>query len=125
MDLDYAAARELFEAEVIGFGTYKDFVEGLDALETGQWRSIWPSIEGFEFELSSLRTVMAEDRKSATAMLTWTSTGIAEGGSRYARPGRATVVLRRRAIDADWRGAHTHFSLFPGERKLSFGVGDR
>jgi len=41
-------ARDLFHADVIGFGTWMDLVEGRDELEARQWRSIWGTIiDGF------------------------------------------------------------------------------
>jgi ketosteroid isomerase-like protein len=45
------------------------------------------------------------------AVVGWTSIGFAEDGQRFARPGRATVVLRRESVDGSWLGIHTHFSL--------------
>ena len=57
----------------------------------------------------------------AVLVAPWTSTGIAEDGSRFDRPGRATIVVRRTATDAAWFGVHTHFSLARGVPQQSFG----
>ena len=119
--LDFARARALFEPDVVGMGTFKDLVEGIDALEAGQWRSIWPTIEDFAFDLDSLRVIGSPDGRMAVAMIGWDSTGLTQDGERYDRPGRATVVLARSGPGSPWKGVHTHFSLLPGERKLSFG----
>lgn len=119
--VDYDAARPLFSPDVLGFGTWKDTVAGLDPLIEAQWRNVWPTIRDFRFELDSLRCLVAADRLSATALLTWSSTGIGEDGRPFDRPGRATVALRRAELGAPWRGEHTHFSLYPGTPKRSYG----
>jgi hypothetical protein len=41
----------------------------------------------------------------------WTSIGIDAVGNRFDRPGRATIVLERKALAEPWVGTHTHFSL--------------
>ena len=38
---EFTEARDLVGAEALGFGTWMDYVEGLDNLEAKQWRSIW------------------------------------------------------------------------------------
>lgn len=121
-NVDFESARALFDESVVGFGTYKDLVHGLDNLETGQWRNIWPTIADFAFDLDSLEVIVSTDGSQASAVIFWDSTGFHEDGSRYDRPGRATVVLKQ--IDGEWRGVHTHFSLRPAEKKLSFGRSD-
>lgn len=118
--VDFESARALFDPSVVGFGTFKDVVHGLDALESGQWRSIWPAIEGFHFDLDSLQVLPSPDGRMAVALITWDSRGIAQDGSRFPRPGRATVVLRR-DDDGAWKGLHTHLSVFPAEQKTTFG----
>ena len=119
--VDMQAAKALFHEDVVGFGTYMDWVDGLDRLAAEQWSSIWPTIEDFVFELDTLRVLYSPDRRQATAMILWNSTGISESGERYERPGRATVVLVRSSIDEPWKGIHTHLSVFPRQQKLSFG----
>ncbi|MBI3635812.1 MAG: VOC family protein, partial [Candidatus Rokubacteria bacterium] len=39
--VDFAGGRALCAPDVFGFGTYAEFVDGLDAVEAGQWRHIW------------------------------------------------------------------------------------
>lgn len=119
--VDFASARPLFDDGVIGFGTFMDTVVGLDNLERGQWRSIWPTIEDFRFNLDSLKCVVAPERLMAMGAITWNSTGIAENGERFDRPGRATVVFARADTAQPWRGVHTHFSLNPGTPQRSYG----
>lgn len=119
--VDFAGARDLFDTDVIGFGTFMDTVTGLDNLEQRQWRSIWPTIRDFRFNLDSLKSVVSDDRLLAVAAITWSSTGIGEDGTPFDRPGRATVGLVRTAPNAPWRGMHTHFSLNPGTPQTSYG----
>jgi ketosteroid isomerase-like protein len=104
-------ARQRFAPDVVAFGTYADTVRGLDQLYADQWSRIWPAIEDFRFELDALDVIVSPDRLLAVAVVPWTSTGQDAVGSRFARPGRATVVLRRASLDAPWLGIHTHFSL--------------
>ena len=52
--VDFVPARELFDEGVIGFGTRMDTVRGLDHLEQDQWRQVWPTIDGFRFNLNTL-----------------------------------------------------------------------
>ncbi|MEM7406226.1 MAG: nuclear transport factor 2 family protein [Pseudomonadota bacterium] len=119
--VDFVTARTLFADDVSGFGTYKDFVRGLDALEGGQWRAIWPTISDFAFTLPSVEARVSPDRLMAVGATLWTSTGYDADGQPYDRPGRATAVLSRTDVDAPWLGCHTHFSVFPAERQMSFG----
>ena len=65
--VDYALARDLFDSDVIGFGTHMDTVKGLDHLEQDQWRHVWPTIDGFRFDLDS--TARAVQRSSSSGRL--------------------------------------------------------
>ena len=60
--VDYALARDLFDSDVIGFGTHMDTVKGLDHLEQDQWRHVWPTIDGFRFDLDTLECMIFPDR---------------------------------------------------------------
>ena len=119
--VDFTAARRLFHDDVVGFGTHRDVVRGLDALERLQWRSVWPTIDGFRFALETLHAIVSPDRLQATAILTWASTGYQQDGATFPRNGRATVVFTRRQADEDWRAIHTHMSLNPGTPSRSYG----
>jgi ketosteroid isomerase-like protein len=107
--VDYAGARPIFADEAVGFGTYGAMLDGRDALEAGQWQNIWPNIEGFTFDLSTLRC--GADGDLAWGICRWDSVGHNPDGSTFPRPGRATVILTRR--DGQWKALHTHFSLVP------------
>jgi ketosteroid isomerase-like protein len=109
--VDIRAGRRRFDDDLVAFGTHADVVVGRDAVEAGQWSQIWPAIEDFAFLVDQLHVDVSPDRLLAVAIVPWSSTGIAQDGQRFDRPGRATTVLRRAAIDAPWVGVHTHFSL--------------
>lgn len=119
--VDFTSARKLFHADVIGFGTFMDVVRGLDRLEAQQWRSIWPTIEGFTFLVDRLEADVSEDGKHAYGIVPWTSTGFHEDGTPYQRPGRATVLFTRAATSDPWKAIHTHISLAPGTPQKSHG----
>ena len=119
--VDFISSRKLFHNDVIGFGTYMDVVTGLDALEKQQWRSIWPTIQDFQFLVDGMQAIVSPDRLQATAILRWSSTGFKEDGSTYPRNGRATVVLSRGSVDEPWLGSHTHVSLNPNTPQKSYG----
>ncbi len=120
--VNFTASRDLFDADVIGFGTFMDTVEGLDNLEQQQWRTIWPTIEGFRFNLETLRAGVSKDRCLAFGVITWNSTGTDDAGRPYPRPGRATVLFGRASPEESWKGLHTHISLNPGTPQRSYGA---
>ena len=120
-EVDFVPARALFEDNVAGFGTHMDVVEGLDALENGQWRSVWPTIEDFSFNLPSLKVAISPDRRLAMGIITFASTGIGADGHRFNRPGRATVAFARPRRNAAWKAIHSHVSLTPGTPAPSHG----
>jgi len=118
---DLRAGRERFARAMVAFGTHADVVTGRDAVEAEQWSQIWPAIEGFAFVMDALRVQASPDGLLAVAIVPWTSTGIAEDGRRFPRPGRATIVLERSRPGARWVGVHTHFSLARGVPSSTFG----
>lgn len=119
--VDFTAARRLFHDDVVGFGTRMDSVSGLDALERHQWRSVWPTIDGFRFATDALQAMISPDRRQAVAVVAWSSTGYHEDGRTFTRNGRATVVFTRAATADPWLARHTHMSLNPGTPPRSFG----
>jgi ketosteroid isomerase-like protein len=119
--VDFVGSRPLFAEDLITFGTYTAFTTGRDATETEQWRHVWGEIDQFRWRLDDLRTIISGDRLTAVAMAVFDSTGYTEDGKPFDRPGRATVVLGRRAVGNEWVAQHTHVSLFPGTSTRSFG----
>lgn len=120
-DVHFEAARPLFHADVIGFGTHMDTVSGQENLERDQWRSVWPTIEDFAFDTSVLRVLGSPDRLMAAGVTVWTSTGITESGAHFPRNGRVTATFSRNSTDDDWLCSHTHFSLNRGTPQKSHG----
>jgi ketosteroid isomerase-like protein len=119
--VDLATARHRFDEGVVAFGTHADIVRGLDELERQQWSQVWPAIEDFRFEVADLEVLVSPDRLMAVAVVPWSSTGIDVEGAPFDRPGRATIVLQREQVDAEWRGMHTHFSLARGVPQRTHG----
>jgi ketosteroid isomerase-like protein len=115
------SGRERFSHDLTAFGTHADVVRGRDAVEAAQWSQVWPKIEDFEFLVDQADVIISGDRLLAVVASPWASTGIAEDGSTFDRPGRATVVVRRETIEAPWVGIHTHFSLARGVPQRTFG----
>lgn len=119
---EFTSARALFDADVLGFGTWMDYVEGLDALEAQQWQSVWPTIRDFHQRTEdSLRITVSPDRLMAVGLVLWTSTGFHDDGREFERPGRTTAVFVRAAADDEWRCIHTHVSLARGVPQRSYG----
>jgi ketosteroid isomerase-like protein len=119
--VNFAAARPFFAEDAVGFGTFSDLLQGRAAIEAEQWRKVWPTIEGFRFRLEHLKLGVSGDRRLAYALVAFDSEGIAEDGSRFPRPGRATLVLGREGPSSPWRAVHSHFSLNRGVPQRSHG----
>ena len=119
--VDFVPARELFDDDVIGFGTRMDTVRGLEYLEVEQWRRVWPTIEGFRFDTDTLECLISPDRLQGVGIVVWHSTGLGEDMTSFQRNGRATVVFRRKTLAESWKGVHTHISLNPGTPQRSYG----
>jgi ketosteroid isomerase-like protein len=117
--VDFESARPIFAADMIAFGTFTDFITGRDKAEAAQWRNVWPHIDEFRWR-PDIRTIVSQDRLTAIGMAIFDSTGYSEDGKPYARPGRATVVFARTALDGDWVALHTHMSLFRDVPTQSF-----
>jgi len=120
--VDFETARDLFRDDVVGFGTHMDLVQGIVALETQQWRRVWPTIKDFRFHSETMEARVSPDRLMAVGLCVWSSTGFHEDGSPFDRPGRASVVFRRDDINLPWLANHTHISLNPGTPQKSFGA---
>ena len=119
---DFASARNLFANNVASFGTFMDIVNNREALEQNQWRKVWTAIDHFQWDFRTMRVGVSPDRLMAFLIATWTSTGYLTDQTSFSRPGRTTVILSRAAINDDWTGIHTHFSLNPGTPHRSHGM---
>ena len=119
--VDFAAARPLFDAEFLYFGTFSNFVTGREHAEAAQ-REVWPTIEDFRWRLDDVRAIVSADRLTAVGLAVFDSTGFHPDGATFERPGRATVAFARRRIGDAWTATHTHMSLFRGVPAVSHGA---
>jgi ketosteroid isomerase-like protein len=118
---DFAGVRGMFAQDTVAFGSKVEMVTTLDVLEAEQWRAVWPTIENYHYDLSTLEVIMSPDRLMAVGAAIFRSTGFHDDGSRFDRPGRVTASLMRSAIGAPWIATHTHVSLKPGTPTPSYG----
>ena len=107
--VDYERARPLFAEDVVAFGTFAAVVTGRDRLEREQWRQIWSTIEDFTFRLDELHCLGTD--QALCLVVPWDSRGRRPDGTRFSRPGRATLLLVPR--EGSWVAVHSHFSLAP------------
>lgn len=108
---DFDGARPMIAENVVSFGTWANIVAGREALIAQQWQHIWPTIEGFAFDLDAMHWGVSGSL--AWAVATWQSRGFRPDGTPFPRPGRATFTFARQ--NGAWLATHTHFSLFPSE----------
>lgn len=116
-EVDYASARPMWHPGLLAFGTYNDVIQGLETAIATQWDNVWPRTADFAFDLAGTHVLAAEDGSMAVAVTPWTSNGSHPDGSRFDRPGRATMVLARDG--AAWRCVHSHMSLNRGVPQAS------
>ncbi len=118
-DVDYAAARPLFHPQVLAFGTHRDVIAGVDEWVKSQWDNVWPKTDGFRFDTEQVHVLVADDGRMAVVVAPWTSFGFHEDGTKFDRPGRATLVFHR--VERKWLCVHSHMSLNRGVPQVSFG----
>lgn len=118
--VDYAAARPFWHEDIVIFGTYQELVRSRDAWQATQWDNVWPRTADFSFVLDQVLVLASADGGTAVAVAPWTSTGFHADGSRFDRPGRATLMLVRGGPEG-WVGVHSHMSLGKGVPQDSFG----
>ena len=104
-DVNFKPVRAMFAEDVIAFGSKVEVMTSQTQLEAEQWRSVWPSIEGYRFDTSTLEVVMSPDRLMAMGALIF----------------RSTVTLMRPSVGAPWICTHSHISLKPGTPVISHG----
>jgi ketosteroid isomerase-like protein len=120
-EVDYAAARPLWHPDVLVLGTHRDVVQGREAAVVAQWDKVWPRTEGFRFDVAAARVLASDDGSMAVVITPWTSTGFHRDGTKFDRPGRATLVFHRASAGEDWLCVHSHMSLNRGVPQESFG----
>lgn len=110
--VDYASAKPFFHPDTLAFGTHRDVLPGLDAWVRLQWDNVWPRTTDFGFTVEQTHILAAADGSMAVAVAPWTSTGYQPDGTKFDRPGRATMIFSR--TDAGWLCVHSHMSLNRG-----------
>lgn len=119
--VDFEGSYPLFADDLIAFGTFSDFVTERPQVVKEQWNNVWPTIRNFHWRLDGVRAIVSPDRLSAIGMAIFDSDGFAEDGTRFDRPGRATVGFSRKGVGEGWVAVHTHMSLFRGTPSRSYG----
>ena len=117
-EVDYAAARPLFHPDILAFGTHRDIISGLATWQATQWDNVWPKTSDFRFDTDTARILASADGTMATVVVSWTSTGYAQDGTAFDRPGRATMVFHH--TGGAWLCTHSHMSLNRGVPQQSF-----
>lgn len=112
--VDIGSVREMFAEDAVAFGSKAEMVTTRAALETEQWRLVWPTMKDYRYDLSTLEVLVSPDRLLAVGVALFHSTGRHDDGREFARPGRVTCVLERKSVGAPWLATHTHVSLKPG-----------
>ena len=120
-DVNFKPVREMFAEDAIAFGSKVEVMTSQAQLEAEQWRSVWPSIENYRFDTSTLELIMSPDRLMAMGACIFRSTGIHADGGKFERDGRSTVTLMRPSVGAAWICTHSHISLKPGTPGMSHG----
>jgi ketosteroid isomerase-like protein len=118
--VDIASVREIFAEDAIAFGSKVEMVTTRAALEEEQWRVVWPTMEDYRYDLSTLQVIVSPDRLMAAGVAIFRSKGFHKDGTTFDRPGRVTCTLMREAVGAPWCATHTHVSLKPGTPAPSF-----
>jgi ketosteroid isomerase-like protein len=119
--VDFKRVRELFAEDAIAFGSKVEMMTSQAELERDQWRSVWPSIEDYRYDLSTLEVITSPDRLMAMGAVIFHSTGLHPDGKKFVRNGRSTCTFMRTAIEAPWVCTHSHLSLTPGTPWVSHG----
>jgi ketosteroid isomerase-like protein len=120
-DVNFKATRPMFAEDAIAFGSKVEMVTSQAALEREQWRAVWPTIEDYRYDLSTLQVVISPDRLMAMGAVIFRSTGLHQDGRKFERNGRCTVTLMRPSVGAPWVCTHSHVSLKPGTPAPSHG----
>ena len=120
-DVNFQPVREMFSEDTIAFGSKVETMTSQAELEREQWRAVWPSIEDYRYDLSTLEVITSPDRLMAMGAVIFRSTGIHPDGKKFERNGRATCTFMRNAIGAPWVCTHSHISLKPGTPWTSHG----
>src|SRR5438477_192235 len=96
-DVNFKPVRTMFAEDVIAFGSKVEVMTSQPQLEAKQWRSVWPSIEDYRFDISTLEVITSPDRLMAMGALIFRSTGLHPDGTKFERDGRRLRASLRQA----------------------------
>ena len=108
-NLDYEGVRDLIPDDGVYFGSAAVKARGYDELYEKQFSRVWPVIEEFKIDSSSI-SIHTSD-KIAWAICLFESSVPGTNGEPVARKGRMTFIFEWR--DEKWVLAHSHDSLDP------------
>ena len=108
-NLDYEGVRDLIPDDGVYFGSAAVKAHGYDELYEKQFSRVWPVIDQFKIDPSSI-SIHTSD-KIAWAICLFESTVPVTGVEPPARKGRMTFIFERR--NEKWVMVHSHDSLYP------------
>ena len=108
-NLDYEAVRDLIPDDGVYFGSVAVKAQGYDELYEKQFSRVWPNIDEFRIDPSSIS--IHTSGKIAWAICLFESSVSVTDGESSARRGRMTFIFECR--DEKWVMVHSHDSLYP------------
>ena len=107
-NLDYEAVRDLIPDDGVYFGSAAVKAQGYDELYEKQFSRVWPNIDEFRIDPSSIS--IHTSGKIAWAICLFESSVPGTDGEPAARRGRMTFIFEWR--DEKWVMVHSHDSLY-------------
>lgn len=107
-NLDYEAVRDLIPDDGVYFGSAAVKAQGYDELYEKQFSKVWPNIDEFKIDPSSIS--IHTSGKIAWAICLFQSSVPGADGKPSARRGRMTFIFEWR--DKKWVMVHSHDSLY-------------
>ena len=108
-ELDYEGVRDLIPDDGVYFGSIAVAAQGYDELYEKQFSRVWPNIDKFKIDPSSISIHASE--KIAWAICLFESSVPGTNGEPVERKGRMTFIFEWR--DDKWVMVHSHDSLNP------------
>lgn len=108
-NLDYEGVRDLIPDDGVYFGSAAVKAQGFDELYEKQFSRVWPVIDEFKIDPSSISIHISD--KIAWAICLFESSVPVTEGEALARKGRMTFIFEWR--EEKWVMVHSHDSLYP------------
>ena len=108
-NLDYEAVRDLIPDDGVYFGSVAVKAQGYDELYEKQFSRVWPNIDEFRIDPSSVSIHTSDNIAWATCLFESSAPGT--DGEPSVRKGRMTFIFAWR--DGKWVMVHSHDSLYP------------